>query len=106
MVISLKTSVLVSEPSYCSIQYYIFKKIHIIFCPRDEQKTTKTCALNCACICKWEKNKEYAECYNLAEIEKKIELRCQHDRSEKLSISIAQHNILRTLDGYIYDSGD
>ena len=53
----------------------------------------------------WEKNKEYAECYNLAETEKKIELRNQRDGSGKFSISIAQHDMLRTLDGYD-DSGD
>ena len=53
----------------------------------------------------WEKNKEYAECYNLAETEKKIELRNQRDGSGKFSISIAQHDMLRTLDGYD-DSGN
>ena len=53
----------------------------------------------------WEKNKEYAECYNLAETEKKIELRNQRDGSGKFSISIAQHDMLWTLDGYD-DSGN
>ena len=43
----------------------------------------------------------YAECYNLAETEKKIELRNQRDGSGKFSISIAQHDMLRTLDGYV-----
>ena len=53
----------------------------------------------------WEKNKEYAECYNLAETDKKIEIRNQRDKSGKFSISTAQHDMLRSLDGYD-DSGD
>ena len=53
----------------------------------------------------WEKNKEYAECYNLAETDEKIEIRNQRDKSGKFSISTAQHDMLRTLDGYD-DSGD
>ena len=45
------------------------------------------------------------ECYNLAETDEKIEIRNQRDKSGKFSISTAQHDMLRTLDGYD-DSGD
>ena len=41
----------------------------------------------------------------LTATEKKIELRSQRDGSGKFSISIAQHDMLRMLDGYD-DSGD
>ena len=53
----------------------------------------------------WEENKEYAVCYNLAETEEKIQVRNQRDGGGKFSISIAMHDLMRTLDGYD-DSGD
>ena len=54
---------------------------------------------------KWNPNKEYAECYNLAETEIEIKIRTKRSAPDEFSISTDTHDILRTLDGYD-DSGE
>ena len=54
---------------------------------------------------KWETNREYAECYNLAECDMPIEIREKRGDRTQFSISTATHDVLQTLDGYD-DSGN
>ena len=53
----------------------------------------------------WETNREYAECYNLAECDMPIEIREKRGDRTQFSISTATHDVLQTLDGYD-DSGN
>ena len=58
----------------------------------------------------WTDQKEYAECYNLAETDEEIKItqrrasgrkrRCDDDGAVAFSISTETHDMLRTLDGY------